>query len=54
MGGTVKTPFWMPVTGKHGMAHDVGATVLTSGTITWMRPCSIGSMLLTQVARYLP
>ena len=43
-----------PGTGRHGIAHDVGITPETSGTIAWIRPICIGSTLLTTVPRYLP
>ena len=43
--GTVKTPFWIPATWKQGIAQLDGIRPVTSGTIAWMRPIIIGSML---------
>jgi hypothetical protein len=44
----------LPAIGTQGMAQLVGMKPETSGTIAWMRPSCMGSMLLITVPRYFP
>ena len=47
-------PICLPVIGTQGIAQLVGVKLETSGTIAWIRPICIGSILFMTVPRYLP
>ena len=47
-------PICLPAIGTQGIAHEVGSSAETSGTMAWMRPICSGSRLLITVPRYLP